>query len=74
MIKFCIGHDSVLVDTAVYDLREKSQTSHSVKVNFDSFLNGKLCNQNRLRRRKVVSLLREKKKKKLSKRSYQKSR
>lgn len=33
MIKFCIGHDSVLVDAAVYDLREKSQTSHSVKFN-----------------------------------------
>lgn len=39
MIKFC-------VDAAVYDLREKSQTSHSVKFNFDSFGTGKLCNQN----------------------------
>lgn len=40
MIKFC-------VDAAVYDLREKSQTSHSVKFNLDSFGTGKLCNQNR---------------------------
>lgn len=36
MIKFRLGHDSVLlVDAAVSDLREKNQTSHSVKFNFD---------------------------------------
>lgn len=62
MIKTCIGHDPILLfDAAVYDLREKSQTSHSEDFNFDWFGTGKRCNQNQSPRRRVVNLMRKKK-------------